>query len=148
MSMTKGTKSLVAIIVACYSLMCAGQSSPCPTGTLANVLGTSCTIGGLTFNFQTFFNANTVTVDLNNNSSFTSFTPDQFAFVPIANGSEAGFQITTNFLDDPSAGGLQSSSHILEFFYNVQANGTTQIFGETASLVGTVARVARRCRCH
>src|SRR6476646_10193463 len=101
MSMTKGARFLVAIIVACYSLMCAGQSSPCPTGTLANVLGTSCTIGGLTFNFQTFFNANTFTVDLNNNSSLIFFTPDQFAFMPIDNGTAAGFQIITNFSDDP-----------------------------------------------
>src|SRR6478672_11863957 len=129
--MMKGTKSLAAIILACYSLICVGQSAPCPTGTLANVLGTSCTIGGLTFNFQTFFNANTFTVDLNNNSSLIFFTPDQFAFAPIDNGAQAGFQITTNFLDDPSANGLQSSSHIEDFFYNVQANGTTQIFGET-----------------
>jgi len=113
--MTKGMKSVVAIIVACCSLMCAGQSSPCPTGTLANVLGTSCTIGGLTFNFQTFFNANTVTVDLNNNSTLNFFTRDQFAFTPIDNGTQAGFQITTNFSDDPGNRGLLSSSHILEF---------------------------------
>ncbi|HVG92666.1 MAG TPA: hypothetical protein VNB54_14320, partial [Alphaproteobacteria bacterium] len=138
--MTKVMKSVVVIIVACCSLMCAGQSSPCPTGTLANVLGTSCTIGGLTFNFQTFFNANTVTVDLNNNSTFNSFTSDQFAFTPIVTGTQAGFQITANFSDDPSNRGLLSSSHIVEFFYNVQANGTTQIFGETASLVGTIGQ--------
>jgi len=138
--MTKGMKSVVAIIVACCSLMCAGQSSPCPTGTLANVLGTSCTIGPLTFNFQTFFNANTVAVDLNNNSTLNFFTRDQFAFTPIVNATQAGFQITTNFSDDPGNRGLLSSSQIVEFFYNVQANGTAQIFGETASLVGAVGQ--------
>ena len=78
------------------------QVQPCPSGSLANVLGTSCSVGPLVINFGTA----------------VSGTPSAIGFVPVQSGAQSGFKLITNFVDGPVTG---STAHLLQFAYTVQA---------------------------
>src|SRR5690349_9573828 len=87
------------IMVSCI-LPAAGQVQPCPQGTFANVLGTSCSVGSLVLNFQTFvfgggfFSQDGVT---------TSFpiTPSDIGFMPVQANGLSGFRLDLNFVTGP-----------------------------------------------
>jgi len=132
----------VVIMIVCSSLSAVGQAPACPSGTLANVLGSSCTIGNLTFNFQNNFQAFSKTTDLATNTVNTVFFgPDAIGFTPVASGNQAGFQLIANFADDASGSGLLLSAHAAHFSYSAQANGAFEIVGETSTLAGSVTQV-------
>src|SRR5580698_8809106 len=73
------------------------QAPPCPSGTLANVLGTSCTIGNATFIFQSSFNGFHQFDDATNTLQTIFLTPDAVGFVPVVFGTQSGFRLITNF---------------------------------------------------
>jgi hypothetical protein len=72
------------------------QSLPCPAGTLANVLGTSCSVGSLIFNFGTDFRGVTFSGGL-----FGQITPADIGFVPLQLDNKVGFRLVLNFVDGP-----------------------------------------------
>jgi hypothetical protein len=124
------------------SLSGVGQTPACPSGTLANVLGTSCSIGNLTFNFQNNFQGFAQTTDLATNTLRTVFFgPDAIGFTPVASGNLAGFQLITNFTDDANGSGLFFSAHGATFSYSAQVNGAFEIVGETSTLAGSITQV-------
>lgn len=132
----------VVIVIVCSSLSGVGQAPACPSGTLANVLGTSCTIGNLTFNFQNNFQGFAVTTDLATNTVSTAFfSPDAIGFMPVASGNQAGFQLITNFDDNTNGSGLFFSSHNAHFSYSPQVNGAFEIVGESSTLAGSITQV-------
>lgn len=48
---------LFAFLVFCGALRAPAQTAPCTAGSLANVLGTSCSVGPLTLNLQNNFSS-------------------------------------------------------------------------------------------
>jgi len=90
---------LVSVLLCCV-LPTWGQVQPCLQGTLADVLGTSCSVGRLTLNFR---------------SNFTGHSAAEIGFVPVQSGSHAGFKLVTKFVDGGGA------SHIVQFGYVPQA---------------------------
>jgi hypothetical protein len=131
-------------MMVCSSVCGLGQAPACPSGTLANVLGTSCTIGNLTFNFQNNFQGFVQTTDLATNTlSTVFFGPDAIGFTPVASasGNLAGFQLITNFVDNANGSGLFFSEHAAHFSYSAQVNGAFEIVGESAQLAGSITQV-------
>lgn len=117
------------------------QALPCPSGTLANVLGTSCTIGNLTFNFQNNFQGFVGTTDLISNTFSTApLPPNAIGFTPVSSRTQTGFLLTTNFVDNTNDTGLFLSSHSASFSYSPQVNGAFEILGESSNLVGTIGQ--------
>lgn len=132
----------VVIMMVCSSVSGLGQAPACPSGTLSNVLGTSCTIGNLTFNFQNNFQGFAQTTDLATNTVHTVFFgPDAIGFTPVASGNLAGFQLVTNFVDNANGSGLFFSAHAAHFSYSAQVNGAFEIVGESAQLAGSITQV-------
>jgi hypothetical protein len=130
-----------AIMIVC-SLSGVGQAPACPSGTLANVFGSSCTIGNLTFNFQNDFQGFAQTTDLATNTvSTVFFGPDAIGFTPVISGNLAGFQLITNFADNANGSGLFLSSHAAHFSYSAQVNGAFEIVGESSTLAGSITQV-------
>ena len=117
-----------------FNLRAAAQNS-CPASTVATVLGTTCTIGDLSFTFGVDFNG------------FRQFNPDgpeiftepisptEIGFTPVTQGDQSGFTLTGNF-DEP--GLLFFSSHFAGFPYTIQTLGTNLITEQTGILVGTI----------
>jgi uncharacterized membrane protein len=95
-----------------FALSGYGQTAPCPTGTLASVLGTSCSVGRVIFNFETIFSGNFVELP----NDFGIISPGDIGFIPILDGDRAGFKLVTNFTDGQTGGG----SHSLGFGYSPQ----------------------------
>src|SRR5947209_8462421 len=54
-------KLAVVCLIFCNSSLMVAQAPACPTGTMADVVGTTCTIGNLSFTFTTDFAATSTT---------------------------------------------------------------------------------------
>jgi uncharacterized membrane protein len=131
---------LLSLFVLSVSLLSFGQTQPCPSGSLANVLGTSCTIGNLTFNFQNNFNGSSSTDDFFGNFQITLLAPDTIGFAPFTSATQAGFLLAPNFVDNTNGTGLSFSFHGASFSYSVQANGAFEILGESSTINGSVSQ--------
>jgi hypothetical protein len=90
-----------------------GQTTPCQRGTLASVLGTSCSVGPVIFNFQP-----------DSNGFFAIFnvasgpvTAADIGFIPLQQERRAGFKLVLNFSDEAASGGF----HFFDFGYTPQA---------------------------
>ena len=126
-------------VLSLLAASCFAQA-PCPNGTLANVLGTSCTIGNVTFTFDTNFQGFHQTNDTGTNLVTTFFTPDTIGFVPVQSGNQVGFTLNTNFVAD-------ASSMFLNFFdasfsYGLKVNGNFEVTGETASMGASITQLS------
>ncbi|MBZ5493707.1 MAG: hypothetical protein LAO76_22540 [Acidobacteriia bacterium] len=108
------------------------QSPACTAGTMANVEGTSCSIGNITFNFQNDFDFN-VTVIQNNVIDFHVLSPATVGFIPIQNGNQFGFQLVMNVIEGPGDP-FFLSTHNFNFSYLPQANPGAAIRGESLAL--------------
>lgn len=99
----------------------AGQAPQCTEGTLANVLGTSCSVGDLTFSFQNTFLG---VLDVTEQGTTTPFTidPSEIGFMPVRRDGRVGFQLTTNFVDGPGPDSTFDASRLVQFSYTPQAN--------------------------
>jgi len=118
--MSKNLSRLSLVLMVMGSMIPAlAQTQPCQAGSLANVLGTSCTVGPLTLNFQTFFTAGGDTFS-SSGSTTVPITPADIGFVPIQSGNQFGFKLLTNFVDGPGADSSFSGAHILQFGYTPQ----------------------------
>jgi probable HAF family extracellular repeat protein len=96
------------------------QSLPCPAGTLANVLGTSCSVGSLIFNFGTDFRGVTFSGGL-----FGQITPADIGFVPLQLDNKVGFRLVLNFVDGPPSNDV--NEHFAQFSYTPQAGPGSEI---------------------
>lgn len=95
--------SLCAVLLLAVSAY--SQTLPCKPGTMADVLGTSCSVGPLIFNFQPTFP-----------EFFTG--PEEIGFLPIQEQDRVGFRLITNFEDRSTP---NTTFHFVEFGYTVQA---------------------------
>ena len=95
------------------------QTIPCRAGTMADIVGTSCSIGSVIFNFQNDFHGGAVNFTSDNVTSIP-ITPVDVGFIPIQSGNQAGFKLVLNFADGPGDS-TSSSSHFLQFSYTPQA---------------------------
>ncbi len=95
------------------------QVQPCPTGTLANVLNTSCSVGSLIVNF----------------GDITTGTATAIGFIPVQSATQPGFKLITNFIDGPATG---TNFHLLQFRYTVQATPGFEINSSNLSMDATI----------
>jgi len=132
---------LLAVLISLIPISGFSQAPPCPNGTLANVIGTSCTIGNLTFNFQNNFQGSIVVQDIFGNVQTIPFPASAIGFNPIQSQNQSGFLLTTNFFDSTNGSGLIFSQHNATFSYSPQVNGAFDILGESSQTVGNLADV-------
>jgi probable HAF family extracellular repeat protein len=104
--MHKGTRFPATICILIVLAVPSLAQQPCQAGSLASVLGTSCSVGPLILNFPGFFNG-----------GGAGTNPATVGFIPVRSGNQAGFTLVTNFVEDGS-GGL---GHIIQFEYTPQA---------------------------
>jgi uncharacterized membrane protein len=95
----------LALVLSGINLVSSAQVQPCQPGSLANVQGTSCSVGPLILNFQTVVSGDGAAV----------------GFVPVQSENQAGFRLITSFIDGPNADGISNGAHILQFGYTPQA---------------------------
>jgi hypothetical protein len=136
--MTQKRTVLLIVSMMFVSYLSYSQTQPCPSGTLANVMGTSCTIGNVTFTFGTNFSGFHQTNDTGTNLVTTFFGPDAIGFVPVQSGNQTGFALNPNFVAD-------ASSMFLDFFdasfsYGLKVNGDFEIDSETASIQASITQ--------
>jgi hypothetical protein len=127
------------LLLVVISSTCLAQV-PCPSGTLADVVGTSCSIGPLTFTFGTNFTGFSSSV-VNNVGSVTFLTPQNIGFVPVVNGNQAGFRLITNFTENPGGTGNVAVSDAL-FSYGLSANDASEIVSETVTIAGNITQIS------
>lgn len=119
--MTKHFRTATFIYFVLFSgLTLTAQSVPCRPGTMANVLGTSCSVGSVIFNFQTSFFASTSVFDQGNVIT-TQLTPADIGFIPVQSGDQAGFKLVMNFVDGPGPDDTFSSIHFIQLSYTPEA---------------------------
>jgi hypothetical protein len=135
-------KNLLVLVLSTLlgSVACCAQS-PCPSGTLAGVLGTTCTIGDITFNFGTNFKGFSQSNDLNNVLTTTPIGPEAIGFLPVTTDNKSGFQLIPGFVANTNGTGLTFSSSVVTFSYGVKANAPAEVVSETVTIVGAVSQV-------
>ena len=130
--------ALVILTAFCLILGASAQTPPCSTGRLDNVLGTSCSVGAITFNFQTSFNGSFVAFDQGVLANRGTITPAEIGFTPINSKNVVGFKLTTNFIDGPGPDSSFSSFHNITFSYTTRANPGFDIVGEIVHIDSTL----------
>lgn len=122
--MLKRMLVVLSVVLGLSALPLFSQTVPCPSGSLANVLGTSCAVGSVIFNFQTRFLAGATV----GNTSH-QITPADIGFIPIQSGNQAGFRLVLGFADGPVVDGSVGSfnGHIIQFSYTPQAADGSEI---------------------
>jgi hypothetical protein len=100
------------------------QVPPCRPGTMASVIGTSCSVGPMIFNFQNDFQGGQT-------------TPADIGFIPVQSDNQAGFKLVLNFNDSPGAP-FGFSGHLLQFTYTPQAAPENEIRVQSVSMDATV----------
>ena len=113
-------------------LSSSAQVQPCPQGTLASVLGTSCSVGPLILTFQNFDGRSIEGNVLINGDGF--IRPAEIGFAPVQSGNQAGFQLITNFVDGPGADATFLGFHQLLLGYAPQAAPNFEILGEDLTI--------------
>lgn len=122
----------VTLILSTCLLSSSAQVQPCPQGTLAGVLGTSCSVGPLILTFQNFDGRSIEGSVLINGDGF--IRPAEIGFVPVQSGNQAGFQLVTNFVDGPGADATFLGFHQLLLGYAPQAAPNFEILGEDLTI--------------
>lgn len=113
------------------------QTRPCIAGTLADVLGTSCSVGPLTLNFQNNFSGSH-NVFVHGIKTSVPINPAEIEFTPINLDNQAGFKLTTNFIDAPGPDSTFLGGHSVNFSYTPQARPGFDIVGESLQMDATV----------
>ena len=129
------------MILTLMSIPSTAQVQPCLSGSLANVLGTSCSIGNVTFIFENNFGGFHQIDDASNTLQTTLLPPSVIGFVPVTTGNQAGFTLVANFdeVTDPFTQPFSTSA--AHFSYSVQVTGDLEITGETVSASGTTTQI-------
>ena len=134
--MFKSTRFVCIVLIAsCCALPAVSQVQPCPQGSLASVLGTSCSIGPLVLNLQNF-NAGSFATQ-SGVVSGGPINPADIGFIPIQTGNQAGFKLVTNFIDGPGADSTFASVHQLSLGYAVAAATNFEIRSEDLTMNAT-----------
>ena len=129
-------KLAVMCLLFCSSSLIVAQSPACPTGTMADVVGTTCTIGNLSFTFTTDFQG-TSTTNAGPELITTSAAPANVAFIPVNSATQTGFMLKPLFAVDPVT---QRLFFKVNFRYTTQVMGSYEITSETVSVAGNVAQ--------
>ncbi len=125
--MLKYIRATFFAAVLCFGFSVSAQTLPCPAGTLANVLGTSCSVGSLIFNFGPDFQAGLTSTFLTR-----QITPAEIGFIPLQAEHSVGFRLVLNFADVPPANGF--SLHFVRFSYTPQAAPGSEIHAQSLSM--------------
>ena len=112
-------------------------AAPCGSGTLAQIMGTSCTVGDLAFSFSNF-NGYFAWTDNDNNYQWVPLDPGSIQFESVLNGNAAGIRLLTGWTENPSANNWFNSGHDLNFNYSVTGLNGTLIYGTSDELVGKI----------
>ena len=137
--MLKCIRATLFAAVLCFGFSAYAQPLPCPAGTMANVVGTSCSVGPIIFNFGNDFQG----------SSFSGFfggqiTPADIGFIPVQSDNKVGFRLVLNFVDAPASG--FNSDHFVSFSYTPQAAPGSEIRVQSLSMDAHVQGYSRRNR--
>lgn len=103
-----------------FLLSCAftafAQVQPCRQGTLADVLGSSCSVGSLVLNFSTPF---TGVVGLTQQGSSTSsaIPPSDIGFIPVQANGLSGYKLVLNFVTGPGTDASFVGNHLIQLNY-------------------------------
>ncbi|MBZ5494617.1 MAG: hypothetical protein LAO76_27135 [Acidobacteriia bacterium] len=98
---------------------------------MANVVGTSCSVGPIIFNFGNDFQGSTFSGVLGG-----QITPADIGFVPIQSDNKVGFRLVLNFVDAPTSG--FGSDHFVSFSYTPQAAPGSEIRVQSVSMDASV----------
>src|SRR6266853_3009910 len=123
--MLKCARATFFAAVLCFGFSVYAQPLPCPAGTMANVLGTSCSVGSIIFNFGNDFQGFVFSGVVSG-----QMTPADIGFVPVQLDSKVGFKLVLNFVD----GNGFSSDHFVSFSYTPQAAPGSEIRGQSLSV--------------
>lgn len=102
----------IVCVAACGSVPGHAQVPTCRQGTLAGVLGTSCSVGKLILNFQNDYQGLLI---LDDGAVIIPINPGDIGFVPVVNGDQAGFRLVLNFSDGPGPDHTVDSAHFVAF---------------------------------
>lgn len=106
---------LASLLVSCI-LPAVGQVQPCLQGTLADVLGTSCSVGSLVLNFRTPFTGAGNFVQDGLSNSFR-ISPADIGFMPVQVNGLSGYKLVLNFVTGPGADSTFVGSHVVQYGY-------------------------------
>jgi probable HAF family extracellular repeat protein len=126
----------VALLILGCILPAAGQVQPCQQGTLANVLGTSCSVDHLILNFQTFFDGGFDTTQ-DGVSSIQLITPADIGFIPVQVNGQSGYKLVLNFATGPGTNSTFVGNHLVQFGYTPQSIDGFEIRAVELQLDGT-----------
>ncbi len=106
---------LASMLLSCM-LPAAGQVQPCQQGTLADVLGTSCSLGSLVLNFRTLFTGG---ADFTQDgvSNFLRISPSDIGFIPVQMNGLSGYKLVLNFVTGPGADSTFVGNHLVQYGY-------------------------------
>lgn len=102
----------IFMAVLCGVMPANAQAANCRQGTLASVLGTSCTVGKLILNFQNDYQGSLI---LDDGTATIPIDAGNLGFIPIHQGDQDGFQLVLNFTDGPGQDHAIDSEHLVQF---------------------------------
>jgi len=128
--------TLLSLLILSCILPAAGQVQPCHQGTLANVLGTSCSVGPLILHFGTFFTGFS-SISQQGNSTFTTLTPSDIGFIPVQVNGQAGYRLAVNWTAGPGADSTFVADQLLQFDYTPESAAGFEIRAVQSQIVAT-----------
>jgi hypothetical protein len=129
--MLKCIRATFFAAVLCFGFSGYAQTLPCPAGTMANVVGTSCSVGPIIFNFGNDFQGSTFSGILGG-----QITPADIGFVPLQSDNKVGFRLVLNFVDAATSG--FGSDHFVSFSYTPQTTPGSEIRAQSVSMDANV----------
>lgn len=122
-----GCRKAIAVLGLLLAGSVSGYADSCQAGALSTVMGTVCTIGGLTFDFRG--TADGSTGFHSSHSQYSPATGQQILggtsdtdvqFVPVFSGAQAGFSLINTLGGSASQGGNEFNQ--FHFYYGVSTN--------------------------
>jgi probable HAF family extracellular repeat protein len=102
----------IFLAVLCGATPVNAQAPNCRQGTLADVLGTSCTVGKLILNFQNDYQGSCI---LDDGATTIPIDAGSIGFIPIHQGDQDGFKLVLNFTEGPGPDHTIDSEHLVQF---------------------------------
>jgi probable HAF family extracellular repeat protein len=106
---------LASMLLSCM-LPAAAQVQPCQQGTLADVLGTSCSVGSLVLNFRTPFTGGADFIQDGVSNSFR-ISPSDIGFIPVQVNGLSGYKLVLNFVTGPGTDATFVGNHLVQYGY-------------------------------
>lgn len=114
------------LVLSCISFA-AGQTQPCQQGTLADVLGTSCSVGSLILNFRTPFTGVASTDQQQGTAITTPISASAIGFMPVQINGQVGYKLVLNFVLGPGTDSTFVGDQLVQFGYTPQAVDGSEI---------------------